>query len=129
MSGVVYAVLVIIGFFVIMRILIWVNGRIKKGKTIQPFAGDIGRKIQAGERMLLYFYSPTCGACKSMTPLIDEMKKDKNNIYKINLAQDREIGSVFGIMGTPATIVVENSRIDQFYLGARSKKFLTGLII
>ena len=57
------------------------------------------------------------------------MKKENKNVYKINLAKERKIGQIFGVMGTPATVVVENSAIDQFILGARSKKFLTSLSI
>ena len=64
-----------------------------------------------------------------MTPVIDEMRGKKNNVYKINLAKEneRKIGQIFGVMGTPATVVVEDSKIDQFILGARSKNFLTSL--
>jgi thioredoxin 1 len=124
-------ILAIIGFFIFLRLLTWVNGKLKKGKVIPPFSGEIGRRISAGERLLLYFYTPSCGACKAMTPVIDEMRQQKNNVYKINLAKEneRKIGQVFGIMGTPATIVVENSRISQFVLGARSKKFLSELSV
>lgn len=64
-----------------------------------------------------------------MTPVIEEMKKKKNNVYKINLAKERNIGQIFGVMGTPATVIVENSTIDQFILGARTEKFLTSLPI
>jgi thioredoxin 1 len=120
---------VIVGFFVVMRLFVWVNGRIKKGKKIAPFSGEIGQRIQKGEKLLLYFYSPSCGACKSMTPVIDEMKKEKNNVYKINLAREYNIGKIFGVMGTPATILVSESKIDQYILGARSEKYLKTLLV
>lgn len=127
MDAILPIVLVIVGFFVFMRILVWVNGKIKKGKKIPSFSGEIGQRIQKGDKLLLYFYTPSCGACKAMTPVVDEMIKEKNNVYKINLAKDYNIGKIFGIMGTPATVVVNESKIDQFILGARSKTFLLGL--
>jgi thioredoxin 1 len=129
MDAVLYVVLAIVGFIVFIQLLAWINGKMKKGKKIPPFSGEIGRKIQAGNKMLLYFYTPTCGACRAMTPVIDEMKKQKDNVYKINLAKDRHIGEIFGVMGTPATVIIRNSEIEQFILGARSKKFLTSLAI
>ena len=79
--------------------------------------------------MLLYFYTPACGACRAMTPVIDEMKKQKGNVYKIKLAKDRHMGEIFGVMGTPATVIVRNSQIEEYILGARSKNFLTSLAI
>ncbi len=129
MDTVLYIVLAIVGFFVFMQLLVWINGKMKKGKKIPSFSGEIGRKIQAGNKMLLYFYTPTCGACRAMTPIIDELKKQKDNVYKINLAKDRHMGQIFGVMGTPATVIVGNSQIEQFILGARSKIFLTSLTI
>lgn len=127
MDSVLLIVLVIVGFFVFMRLLVWVNGRLKKGKKIPPFTGEIGERIQKGDKLLLYFYTPSCGACKAMTPVVDEMMNEKNNVYKINLTKDYNIGKIFGVMGTPATIVVNESKIDQYILGARSKKFLIEL--
>ena len=129
MDTILTIVLVFVGFFVFMRILVWVNGKIKKGKKIPPFSGEIGEKIQKGDKLLLYFYTPSCGACRAMTPVVDEMMKEKNNVYKINLAKDFSIGKIIGVMGTPATVVVNESKIDQFILGARSKKFLIDLPI
>jgi len=120
-------VLAFVGFFMIMRLMVWVSGKLKKGKKIPPFSGEIGERIQKGEKLLLYFYSPSCGACKAMTPVVEDMMNKKDNVYKINLAKDYDIGKIFGIMGTPATIVVNDSKIDQYILGARSKQFLVGL--
>jgi thioredoxin 1 len=120
---------IVLGFFVVTRLFVWINGKIKMGKEIPPFSGEIGERIRKGDRLLLYFYTPACGACKSMTPVIDEMKKDNNNIYKINLTRDYEIGKIFGVMGTPATILVNQSKIDQYFLGARSGNFLQNLSV
>jgi thiol-disulfide isomerase/thioredoxin len=122
-------VLVLVGFFVIMRLMVWVSGKLKKGKKIPPFSGELGERIQKGDKLLLYFYTPSCGSCKTMTPVVEEMMDTKDNVYKINLTKDYNIGKIFGIMGTPATIVVNESKIDQYILGARSKQFLIELPI
>ena len=63
-----------------------------------------------------------------MTPVIDKMKQKNNDIYKINLTRDMEIGKVFGVMGTPATVVVEDSKIVRYILGARPESYLRKLI-
>ena len=127
MDSILLIVLVFVGFFVFMRVMVWVNVKLKKGKKIPPFSGEIGERIQKGDKLLLYFYSPSCGACKAMNPVVDEMMNEKNNVYKINLTKDYNIGKMFGVLGTPATIVVNESKIDQYILGARSKKFLIEL--
>ena len=122
-------VLVFVGFFVIMRLMVWVSGKLKKGKKIPPFSGELGARIQKGDKLLLYFYTPSCGACKTMTPVVEEMMDTKDNVYKINPTKDYNVGKIFGIMGTPATIVVNESKIDQYILGARTKQFLNELAV
>jgi len=126
-----YVIFAIFGFFAVLRLITWISGKLKKGKTVPPFAGEIGRRIQSGERLLLYFYTPSCGACKTMTPVIDEMRQKSKNVYKVNLAREneRKIGQAFGVMGTPATVIVQNARIEDFMLGARSRKFLNALSV
>jgi thioredoxin 1 len=128
-DSIVLVIAIVVGFLVLTRLWVWISGKIKTGKPIPPFSGEIGDRIQKGDKLLLYFFTPSCGACKSMTPVIEEMKRDKNNVYKINLTKDYNIGKVFGIMGTPATILVSESKIDQYILGARSEKFLKALLV
>lgn len=128
LDSILYIVLTIIGFFVFVQIYFFINSYLKKGKKITPFNGEIGKKVSSGKKLLLYFYSPTCGPCKAMTPVIDKMSKENKDVHKINLSRDMTIGRIFGVMGTPATIVVENSKIKKYVLGARSESYLRGLI-
>ena len=128
LESILYIVLAIIGFFVFVQVYFFINSYLKKGKKIEAFGGEIGKKVSSGKKLLLYFYSPTCGPCKAMTPVIDKMSKENKDIHKINLSRDMTIGRIFGVMGTPATVVVENSRIKKYVLGARPESYLRGLI-
>jgi thioredoxin 1 len=111
-----------------MQIFVRLSTYFKKGKELSGIGGELGKKINSGEKLLVYFFSPGCGACKPVTPIIDKMKKDNSNIYKIDVSQKPEVGREFGVMGTPATIVVENKKIAQYILGARNEAFITKLI-
>ena len=77
---------------------------------------------------MVYFYSPTCGACRTITPIIDKLNKERSDIYKIDASRDTKLAQQFGIMGTPATVVVNNERIAEYILGAKSEKFLRKLL-
>ena len=128
MESFLYIILAIVGFILFMQIFIRVSFLLKKGKEITGINGELGNKINAGEKLLVYFFSPTCGACKAITPIIDKMKNEKSNIYKIDVSQKPEISRGFGVMGTPATIVVENKKISQYILGAKSETFIRKLV-
>ena len=128
MDSFLYIILAIVGFILFMQIFVRVSTLLKKGKEINGISGELGNRINTGEKLLVYFFSPTCAACKAVTPIIDQMKKEKLNIYKIDISQKPEIRRGFGVMGTPATILVENKKISQYVLGAKSETFLRKLV-
>ena len=123
-----YIILAVIGFILFMQIFVRLSTYLKKGKEINGIGGELGKKINAGEKLLVYFFSPSCGACRSVTPVIEKMKNENSNVYKIDVSQKPEISRGFGVMGTPATIVVENRKISQYILGARTESFIRKLI-
>ena len=128
MNSILYIVLAIAGLFVVMQLYIRLSAVFKKGKVIRGVKGKLGSEVLSGKKVLVYFYTNSCAACKPMTPIIDRLKKDFHNIYKVNLATDMDTGRAFGVMGTPATILVEESKIKSFNLGARTESFLRNLV-
>ena len=128
MESFLYIVLAVVGFILFMQIFVRLTTYFKKGKEITGIGGELGKKIKAGEKLLVYFFTPTCGACRPMTPIIDEMKKEHSNVYKIDASQKPDISRGFGVMGTPATIVVEDKKISQYILGAKTETFIRKLI-
>jgi thioredoxin 1 len=128
MDSILYIVLGVIGFFIFMQLIMRFMSLAKKGKMVAGITGELGNKIKSGQKLLVYFFSPSCGACRPVTPIIDKLKNEKNNVYKINVLQQPDISRNFGVMGTPATVVVENEIIKQYILGAKSEKFLRNLI-
>lgn len=75
-------------------------------------------------RHMLYFYTPTCAACRSMTPIINEMSGSNKNVYSIDASVRMDIARSFQIMATPTTIVVDNGKIDKIMVGAKNEKQL-----
>lgn len=128
MDSFLYIILAIIGFFIFIQIFIRLSVLFKKGKTIDGIKGELGDKIKAGQKLLIYFFSPGCSACKHVTPVIDKIKEERTDIYKVDLSKDMELGQKFGVMGTPATIVIENKKISKYVLGAKSESYLRELL-
>jgi thioredoxin 1 len=128
MESILYIVLAIVGLFMVMQLYIRLSAIFKKGKVIKGIKGKLGNEVLSGRKLLVYFYSNGCAACKPMTPVVDRLKKEYKNIHKVNLATDMGTGRAFGVMGTPATILVEDQKIKSFNLGARTEAFLRNLI-
>ncbi|MHB2148697.1 thioredoxin family protein [Calditrichota bacterium LG25] len=123
-----YIVMVVVGFILFVQIYARLQGLLKRGKPIPQVGGKIGRTLAQNQRTLLYFYTPTCSACKVMTPVIDRLQTEFKNILKINLASDMEIGKKFGIMGTPSLVLVKDNKIQSFVVGAKNETFIRKLL-
>ena len=128
MENFVYIILAVIGLFIILQLYMRLSSYFKKGKEIKDVSGRLGKEISSGSKLAVYFFTNSCAACKPMTPVIEKLQKEFPNLYKINLATDMGAGRKFGVMGTPCTIVVEQGRILDFILGARTESFLRGII-
>lgn len=128
MESLLYIVLAVIGLFVILQLFMRLASFLKRGKKIEGVKGQLGRDIASGKTNLVYFYSPACAACKPMTPIIGKLQSEFKNIHKINLARDMEVARIFGVLGTPALVKVENQKISSYQLGARNENMIRKLL-
>ncbi len=114
-------------FFVLMNLSVVLRAKLKKGRLVPDIGGEIGRAIDKGEKVILYFYSPTCSACKVQTPIIDKLINSGNGkakIFKIDVSRDVNVALKLGVMGTPSTVVIENGKIKEFFVGVKSENIL-----
>ena len=125
-------ILYIIGGVVILFLLLQFSMvfrmRLQKGKPAPSLSGRAGRAVQSGQKSLFYFYSPTCRACRQMTPVIDELAKKDKRIFKIDVSKDLATAKKFGVMGTPSTVLVEAGKIAEFLVGAQPRERLLALL-
>ncbi len=122
-----YIVIAVIAFFVLMNLSIVSRAKFKKGKSVPELGGRIGEAIKRGGKVVLYFYSPTCSACKIQTPIIDKLLIEydlKAKIFKIDVNQDANVALKLGVVGTPSTVLIENGKIKEFFIGVKSEEIL-----
>ncbi|MBI2416740.1 MAG: thioredoxin family protein [Ignavibacteriales bacterium] len=124
----VYIILGIIGLFVLLQISQVLLARKAKGTKLTGLQGPLKALEKSGSKGMVYFYSPACHACKTITPVIKQMATEHKNIFAVDISKDRSALQVFGIKATPTTMVVENGVISQVLLGARSKDVLQKLV-
>lgn len=125
---IVYIIVGVIVLFFALQYGLVLKMRFKKGKQVPELDGKYGRAIQNGKKAIFYFYSQSCGACRPMTPIIDQYVKKSKNVYKVDIARDMATARKFGVMGTPSTVLVENGIIKEFLVGPQSEAKLSQLI-
>lgn len=80
--------------------------------------------------VLVDFYADWCGACRYLSPVIDEIASENPEylIAKVNVDENPELASRFGIMSLPTLAVLKNGRLVQRSVGARPKRQILRLI-
>jgi len=54
---------------------------------------------------IIDFYADWCGPCRIASPILEELAleyKGKIDVYKVNVDNEKELSSVFGVKGIPA---------------------------
>ena len=70
----------------------------------------------AGTPVLVDFYADWCGPCQMVAPILVELNKEyegKVLITKMNVDENREVPSSYGVMSIPTVVVVnyENNEV------------------
>ena len=119
--------IVILAFFGFQYFMV-LKMKFKKGKPVPDLTGVYGKAVKSGKTALFYFYSPSCGACRTMTPVVEGYTKNNPRCFKIDVSKDMATARAFGIMGTPSTVLIEKGTIKDFLVGPRPQSELTDML-
>ena len=81
--------------------------------------------LQSTVPVLVDFWAPWCGPCRAMSPIIDELSGEyegKAKIVKVNIDDNNETSSKFGVMSIPMFIIFKDGQPVKQFVGARSKE-------
>ncbi len=87
--------------------------------------------LKAAQPVLVDYWAEWCGPCKMIAPILDEVAtsyKDKLQIAKMNVDENREIPAKFGIRGIPTLMIFKDGQLAATKVGAMSKSQLTAFI-
>jgi thioredoxin 1 len=82
-------------------------------------------KYEGTKPAIIDFYADWCGPCRTVAPLLEELKDeygDKLEIYKIDTEEERELSAMFGIRSIPSLLFVPVEGQPQMATGALPKE-------
>lgn len=114
--------------FLIWQLIPFIKAREMQG-VLSPDLSDVLNEGQAkAKRLLIYFWSPSCGMCRSVTPVIDKLMQSRDDVLKINVSENLDVARRFKIMGTPTMVLINEGKIDKVIIGAKSEKSINTLL-
>ena len=86
--------------------------------------------MDSDKPVLLDFWVSWCAPCRRVVPIIEEIANERADIKvgKINVDEQPELASKFGIMSIPTLVVMKNGKIVQQVSGVRPKEAILTMI-
>lgn len=101
-------------------------------KKIMDYEAHPDEWVFAGSRpAVIDFYTTWCGPCKMMAPVVESLAgkyAGKIDFYKVDIDQESELASVFGISSIPTFLFIPVKGKPSVQMGAMQKENFEGLI-
>lgn len=81
--------------------------------------------------VLLDFWAAWCGPCRMLAPIVDEIAGERSSslkVGKINVDEQPELASRFGISSIPTLILIENGQVKNTLIGYREKEAILSVL-
>lgn len=95
--------------------------------TKENFANEV---LNCAVPVLLDFYADWCGPCRMVGPIVAEIAQERDDIKvgKINVDEQSELASQFGVMSIPMLVVMKDGKVANQTVGYCPKEQILSMI-
>ncbi len=86
--------------------------------------------LKSDKTVLIDFYADWCGPCKVLSPIVEEVASENDDIkvVKINIDEAIIIANQYGIMSIPTLVVIKNGEEVNRTVGVISKTEIVDMV-
>ena len=88
--------------------------------TLENFDEEV---LNSEVPVIVDFYADWCGPCRMVSPIVDEIAEERNDITvgKVNVDDENALAMKYGVMSIPTLIVFQDGKEKTRIVGARPK--------
>lgn len=82
------------------------------------------------KKVLIDVFASWCGPCRMLSPIIDELASENDNInfYKLDIDKSEDIARRYGIMSIPTLLIFDNGELKEKIVGFKNKEELKEIL-
>ena len=86
--------------------------------------------LQSEKPVLVDFYADWCGPCKMLSPIVDEVANENEDIkvVKVNIDESQDLAMKYQVMSIPTLVVIKEGKEINRSVGLIDKSQVTSLI-
>ena len=86
--------------------------------------------LNSKKTVLLDFWASWCGPCRMIAPTLEEIAAEREDVLvcKVNVDEEVELASQFGVTSIPLLVVMEDGKIINQSVGVKPKSAILDLL-
>lgn len=86
--------------------------------------------LLSDKTVLVDFYADWCGPCRMVSPIVEEIAKERDDIKvcKINVDREPSLAARFSVSSIPALMVFKNGKAVRSEVGAAPKSAILSML-
>ena len=88
-----------------------------------------GRGISSKGNVIVDFYTGTCGPCKALNPILEEISEIEGlSVEKVDVTRNPELSQQFGVMSVPTMVFMKNNQVKDTVHGLKDMNTLMSVV-